>query len=543
MLRSHQIAMTSMARMGLAVIVLFALIMTASADYAVTGEQCYRPCGSIHANKCRIMVRVFGGLVPLWWKPCINRDCEVSAWGSWGTCNAACGGGRRSRKRSITQTPYNSGAGCPSLSQSATCNSGSCWNLKLPAYGDPVPTYGAYVTAWNSNFLSQWFAFKCRSGMRTYHSDRNPRYYNRIFFKGWTSSGIKCTYCKPGKKATGADSCEKCPPKYDQPSASQTSCRQCAVGRYSNSWGTVECHKCDPGSYQPAKKQSSCHLCEPGRYQDLAGKADCKDCPRGRYAPLSGQTSCDWCPVGEYQHETGKDRCLECECDVGCKDCVKTLDNTCVLQSGFCAADGGAGIQCFKNRQRMADGDVNGVQAISQPCFACQSSVNPDTLIFRETSFRARKEIAFGKPTTASSSSFGSPSDAVDGNDAKFVTHDGTFERYPSTCFATGSSLSAPRFWRVDLEATFPLERIQVYTPGNSPDFAFDGMSSSIRVQVRLSVVLQRGRGTCLTSLRAVAWTAGVPLRVLGYLHVRIVALLVFTRWSEQYRRRWRSGV
>lgn len=486
---------TIMARLALAGIVVAALVAAVSADYAVTGQECFRPCGSVHANRCRAVFRFLGQRIPTSWKPCINRNCAVSAWGGWSTCTAACGGGVRRRTRSITTQPYNSGAGCPALSQSSTCNTGSCWNLRLPAYGDPVPTYGAYVVAWNSNYFFQWFDFKCRSSMLTYHASRNPRFYSRRILKGWTSSGIKCTYCKPGKKATGADSCTKCPAKYDQPKASQTSCRQCAVGRYSDTAGTVECHQCDPGSYQPAKRQDSCHLCEPGRFQDKSGQADCKDCPRGRYAPNSGQTSCQWCPVGEYQHEKGKALCLECECDVGCKDCVKTLDNVCQLKSGFCAADAGSGLQCFRNQQRMPDGPVGGLDAITNPCLACQSSLNPDTLIFRETPFRARREIAFGKTTTASSKTFGGPGDAVDGNDGKFVSHDGTFGRYPSTCFATGISFSAPPYWRVDLVDTVKLDVVQVFTPGNSPSFAFDGMPSYFSVQVAPSSAA--GNTTC----------------------------------------------
>ena len=53
-------------------------------------------------------------------------DCQVSGWGGWNGCSASCGGGWQSRSRTVTVQPQNGGAGCPTLSESQSCNTHSC---------------------------------------------------------------------------------------------------------------------------------------------------------------------------------------------------------------------------------------------------------------------------------------------------------------------------------------------------------------------------------------------------------------------------------
>ncbi|PHJ15871.1 thrombospondin type 1 domain-containing, partial [Cystoisospora suis] len=48
-------------------------------------------------------------------KDSCTRPCVVSEWGEWGACGASCGGGIRTRKRSILSPPINGGDICPSL--------------------------------------------------------------------------------------------------------------------------------------------------------------------------------------------------------------------------------------------------------------------------------------------------------------------------------------------------------------------------------------------------------------------------------------------
>lgn len=52
-------------------------------------------------------------------------DCVVGGWGQWSTCSASCGGGDRSRTRSLTQ-PTNGGKKCPSSTSTQKCNTAAC---------------------------------------------------------------------------------------------------------------------------------------------------------------------------------------------------------------------------------------------------------------------------------------------------------------------------------------------------------------------------------------------------------------------------------
>ena len=61
---------------------------------------------------------------------CTDQDCpqhcQVSDWGSWGTCNAACGGGAAHRARTLTQEPKFNGNQCPHLGETRHCNMAAC---------------------------------------------------------------------------------------------------------------------------------------------------------------------------------------------------------------------------------------------------------------------------------------------------------------------------------------------------------------------------------------------------------------------------------
>ena len=53
-------------------------------------------------------------------------DCDVSDWSSWGTCSATCGGGDQIRTRTITTQPSYGGAACPDLTETQACNTNPC---------------------------------------------------------------------------------------------------------------------------------------------------------------------------------------------------------------------------------------------------------------------------------------------------------------------------------------------------------------------------------------------------------------------------------
>jgi len=53
-------------------------------------------------------------------------DCTVSAWSSWSSCSRECGGGSRSRTRTIEQIPQHGGQACGPPTDSQPCNTGAC---------------------------------------------------------------------------------------------------------------------------------------------------------------------------------------------------------------------------------------------------------------------------------------------------------------------------------------------------------------------------------------------------------------------------------
>ena len=58
--------------------------------------------------------------------PVPKVDCKVSNWCSWSSCSKTCGGGSKTRSRSIVTYPSGGGAACPALTESATCNTQPC---------------------------------------------------------------------------------------------------------------------------------------------------------------------------------------------------------------------------------------------------------------------------------------------------------------------------------------------------------------------------------------------------------------------------------
>jgi hypothetical protein len=64
-----------------------------------------------------------------------SSDCQVSAWSSWGACSAQCGGGQQTRTRSVLQQAQNGGQACPALSESQSCNTQACQQPSSPPSG------------------------------------------------------------------------------------------------------------------------------------------------------------------------------------------------------------------------------------------------------------------------------------------------------------------------------------------------------------------------------------------------------------------------
>jgi hypothetical protein len=57
---------------------------------------------------------------------CGENDCQVSEWSSWGDCTKTCGGGEKSRLRTVTRAKKLDGKVCPNLDESQPCNTLLC---------------------------------------------------------------------------------------------------------------------------------------------------------------------------------------------------------------------------------------------------------------------------------------------------------------------------------------------------------------------------------------------------------------------------------
>jgi complement component 6 len=55
---------------------------------------------------------------------CAPATCQVGPWGEWSACTATCGGGMRTRSRTVVSAAK--GAQCPVLSEAAACNVQAC---------------------------------------------------------------------------------------------------------------------------------------------------------------------------------------------------------------------------------------------------------------------------------------------------------------------------------------------------------------------------------------------------------------------------------
>ena len=56
----------------------------------------------------------------------ISVNCVLSEWGDFNTCSVTCGGGNRTRTRSITTQAANGGIACGPKSESEECGTAGC---------------------------------------------------------------------------------------------------------------------------------------------------------------------------------------------------------------------------------------------------------------------------------------------------------------------------------------------------------------------------------------------------------------------------------
>lgn len=96
---------------------------------------CSKPCGTGNQYRIRNVTKAAAnggkGCEELIQSQQCNKqacgvDCVVSNWSAWSSCSRTCGGGSRSRTRTVVSQPQNGGLACPELIQYDVCNTDAC---------------------------------------------------------------------------------------------------------------------------------------------------------------------------------------------------------------------------------------------------------------------------------------------------------------------------------------------------------------------------------------------------------------------------------
>ncbi len=105
--------------------------------------ECSESCGGGSRSRSRPTTEYLNGLVictseedtescnP---QPC-PIDCVVSEWSAWSACSAACGGGTRTRTRTVITPAQYGGTECPVLEETEACNAQPCQNTDTDCDG------------------------------------------------------------------------------------------------------------------------------------------------------------------------------------------------------------------------------------------------------------------------------------------------------------------------------------------------------------------------------------------------------------------------
>ena len=125
-----------------------------------------------------------------------------------------------------------------------------------------------------------------------------------------------CNVCPRGRFMenvnSSASQCKACPVGWHQTFREQTSCAECAVGRFYNGSGASVCRMCPPGRYQSSSKGTTCTVCAQGQFQNKFEQVSCISCSPGMFTSNTSQTTCEECPRGTFQSAEGRTSCLDC---------------------------------------------------------------------------------------------------------------------------------------------------------------------------------------------------------------------------------------
>ena len=135
------------------------------------------------------------------------------------------------------------------------------------------------------------------------------KFFLLIFFSLLSALFSACT---PGSynDQTKQTSCKNCASGRYTALPALFFCSTCKEGRYQNEEGIASCLPCVPGEYNDQRAVTACKMCAANNFGiEVARKKPCEQCAEGRTS-LEGSVKCSACAAGKYIGDASK--CVQC---------------------------------------------------------------------------------------------------------------------------------------------------------------------------------------------------------------------------------------